>query len=156
MVGRPSKEAVESLRELVKAHQVCYEVWPEFLMVNDQRVKVGFSLELYGVHEHQEEPVVPGCPHCSHTYSGLLQIAEWILPKEERMSRYDIEPFDHALRETPKRKFRPEVALSIKILHRHGFDQPVDKCEEGCLREMRENLAALHVPQGEWKARGSY
>ena len=94
---------VERLKALVEAHQVCYEVWAEFLMVGGERRKVGFELQLFGVHDHPEEQVVAGCRHCSHTYKDLSQIAGWIMPKETRPSRYDVEPFDHSLREAPKR-----------------------------------------------------
>ena len=74
------------------------------------------------------------------------------MPKEERDSRYEIEPYDHALHESPQRKLRPEVVLSMKILHRHGFDQMVDQCEERCLKEMRVKLAMLGVPAGQWRS----
>lgn len=151
MVVEGSQDRAGRLRELVQAHHVYYEVWPELLMVKEQKVKVGYDLELYGVHDHPEEQIVPGCPHCQHTYISLRQIAEWILPTEERPSRYEIEPFDHAIHQTPKRRFQPEVVLNLKILHRHGFDQPVDQCEERCLKEMREKLASIGVAQGEWR-----
>jgi len=149
MPAESPQETAARLRELAEAHHVCYEVWPESLMVKGQLVKVGYNLELYGVHDHPEEQIIPGCAHCQHTYAVLRQIAEWVLPTEKRPSRYEIEPFDHAWHETPKRKFRPDVVLSVKILHRHGFDQPVDECEERCLREMREKLTSLGIMRGE-------
>lgn len=151
MAVEDSQETTRRLRELAQAHQVCYEVWPELLMVKGQKVKVGYDLELYGVHDHPEEQIVPGCPHCQHTYLILRQIAGWILPTEARPSRYEIEPFDHAVHQTPKRGFQAEVVLCLKILHRHGFDQPIDECEERCLKEMREKLASIGVAQGEWR-----
>ena len=46
---------------------------------------------------------------------------------------------------------RSEVSLNIKIIHRHGFDQPVDDCEQMCLKEMRRKLAELGVKEGDWK-----
>jgi hypothetical protein len=76
------------------------------------------------------------------------------MPKEERASYYDVQPFDNALRQTPKRRFRQEVVLSMRILHRHGFDQPVDDCEERCLKEMRQKLAELGVHEGAWREEG--
>jgi hypothetical protein len=39
----------------------------------------------------------------------------------------------------------------MTILHRHGFDEPVDECEERCLKEMRSKLAELGVRAGEWR-----
>jgi hypothetical protein len=40
-------------------------------------------------------------------------------PTEERPSAYEIQPFDQALHQAPKRRLRPEVALTIKIMQRH-------------------------------------
>ena len=151
MAGENLKETIERLQELIERHQVCYEVWPEYLMVKGQKVKVGFALELYGTHEHGESRMLPGCERCIGTFKDLRQIADYIMPKEERASRYEIEPYDGALREAATRKFRAEVELRMNILHRHGFDQPVDDCEERCLKEMREKLAGLGVPHGKWR-----
>ena len=97
-----SQHAAERLKDLVERHQVCYEVWPEELMITE-RTKVGFLVELNGVHGEGAEHVVPGCKHCYSTFEDLRQIAEWIMPAEERASYYDIQPFDNALREAPRR-----------------------------------------------------
>lgn len=152
MASEDSNETVKRLKDMVEMHQVCYEVFPERLIVNDQVVKVGFDLELVGTHEHGTSTLSPGCPRCVRTFEDLRQIAEWIMPKEERASRYEIEPYDHALHQSANRKFVPEVVLSMTILHRHGFDQPVDDCEERCLKEMRGKLAELGVRDGEWRS----
>lgn len=76
-------------------------------------------------------------------YEDSEQLAEWILPKEEPASVYNIAPFDHALQRPIRRQFRPEVELQIRILHRYDPEQPLDDCERSCLKEMREKLAAL-------------
>ena len=144
------EETIASLRELVQKHHVCYAVWPEWLLIRGKLVKVGFDLELSGTHEHGTSTFSPGCPKCIRTFEDLHKIADWIMPKEERASRYEVEPYDHALRESPQRGFVPEVVLSMKILHRHGFDQPVDECEERCLKEMRSKLVELGVRAGKW------
>ena len=151
MARDDSDEIVKRLKDMVEMHHVCYEIWPELLIVKGRQVKVGFDLELAGTHEHGISTLTPGCPRCIRTFEDLRQIAEWIMPKEERPSRYEIEPFDRALHESAQRKFVPEVVLSMKILHRHGFDQPVDACEERCLKEMRGKLAELGVRAGEWR-----
>lgn len=154
MTEEVSTARIDRLRELVEQHQVCYEVWPELLAVKDKTLKVGFLLELNGTHGHDAhaDQILPGCEHCHSTFEDLRQIAEWIMPKEERASYYDIQPFDNALRETPKRRFRSEVVLGMRILHRHGFDQPVDECEEVCLKEMRQKLKELGVHEGDWQS----
>lgn len=141
-------EIVSHLKDLVQRHRVCYEVWPENLVVNHQLVKVGFALELEGTHEHPGSEVLPGCKHCQEVFEALERIAKWIMPTEERPTTYEIQPFDRAIRYSPKRKRRPEISLTIKIIHRQGFDQPVDECEELCLKEMRLKLAELGVLEG--------
>jgi hypothetical protein len=147
-----SRKTIEQLHQLVRKHEVCYEVWPEYLMVQDNKVQVGFGLELCGTHGHKSGQRLPGCPQCQQTFEDLRHIANWIMPREERASRYDIQPYDRALREAPKRGFRPEVNLTLKILHREGGDLPVDPCEELCLKEMRGKLAELGVPEGHWRS----
>jgi len=99
-----------------------------------ERVKTGFDLELYGTHDHGHSSLTPGCERCTATYRDLRQVAEWILPKEERPSVYDIEPFDHSLHARSTKRF--EVELKIRIQHRHGWEEPIDECEKRCLAEI--------------------
>ena len=139
------------LRRLVAEHQVCYEVSPELLMVKGNQLKVGFALSLWGTHDHGKTRLTPGCERCIRTYNDLRKIAEWILPIEERKSWYDVEPFDRSLHQTSTRRFRTEVLVAVKILHRHGFDQPIDQCEEVCLNDMCDRLAELGVPREHWR-----
>ena len=37
------EETIAGLRELVQKHQVCYTVWPEWLLIRGKLVKVGFE-----------------------------------------------------------------------------------------------------------------
>lgn len=155
MVPGETWEEMEPVKQLVTEHQVCYEVWPEYLMAQGKKVKVGFGLELCGTHGHESSRPLPGCPQCYQVFKNLEKIADWIKPRENRPSYYEIQPYDHALHEARKRAFRPEVALVLKILHRQGFDQPVDECEELCLTEMRTKLAELGVLEGRWRSTSS-
>ena len=141
------------LVELVKRHQVCWEVWPEYLIVGGKQQQVGFELELSGTHEPGTEHVSPGCPACRHVYRALHSIADSILPKDERPSRYEIGPYEQALRYSAVRGNRPDVTLSLKIVHRRGFDQPVDQCEMRCLEEMKQCLRQLGACERQWRFR---
>lgn len=143
---------LEPLRQIAERHQVCYEVCPEWSMSEGRKISIGFELDLCGINEHATENAeshpVPGCPHCSRTYEELREIAEWILPREERPSRYEIQPFDRALHLAPaKRHRRREVVVTIVIMHRSDFNRPVDDCENLCLKEMRQRLAQLGIRQ---------
>ncbi len=144
LVEKDLQRTMEQLRDQAQKHQVCYEVWPDFLMVGGEKTKVGVEVQLFGIDEHERLHQFPGCKPCLETYGDLRQITTWILPKEERLSGFAIEPFDQAFQESPKRRLRNEVALSIKIFHRHGFDQPVDRCEGACLID-KKNLIRFGI-----------
>lgn len=140
----------QELCSLVERYRVCWEVWPESIWADGHRRQVGFQLELYGTHEPGVERVSPGCPACQRLYAALRAIAEWILPKERRPSTYKIGPYDQALRYSPARRNRPDVTVAIKIIHREGFESPVDACEVRCLTEMQERLRELGALERQW------
>ena len=142
---------VEELQSLVERNRVCYEVWPEHLRVRDKNIAVGFQLELLGMAPHEDGHPEPKWTELCHTFADLERIAEWILPKEHRASFYEIEPYRSVIRATRKRKLREEVSLSIKILHRDHYEDPIDKCETRCLMEMTDRLKQIGACEGEWK-----
>jgi len=137
------------LAGFVDRYQVCWEVWPEYLMVGGKERQVGFELELTGTPEPGSDHVGPGCPACRR-YAALRAIADWILLKEERPSRYEVGPYEQALRYLTARDSRPDVTFSVKVLHRRGFDQPVDQCEIRCLEEMKQRLKQLEACERQW------
>ena len=99
----------ELIAGLVERFRVCWEVWPEDMIIDHEKRQVGFSLELYGTHEPSVEHPTAGCPHCIPVFTALQKIAAFILPKEKRPSIYRIEIYDGALHYTRKRSSRPEV-----------------------------------------------
>jgi hypothetical protein len=103
--------------------------------------EIGFSLELYGTPEPWAKNVSPGCDHCRRVQSALKEIIEWILPREQRKCTFQIEMEPPSLHYSPVRKNRPDVCVTIQVLHRNNWDQPIDKCEKSCLNEME---CALH------------
>ena len=150
----PATEQTSSvLADLVNRYQVCWEVFPEYLMVDGKERQVGFELELTGTPEEGTEHIGPGCPACRRVYAALHAIADWILPTEERPSRYEIGPYEQALRYSAVRALRPDVTLSVKIVHRRGFDQSVDQCEIRCLGEMKQRLKQLGACERQWSFR---
>jgi hypothetical protein len=139
-------DLIKGLKEIVQKHTVRYEVWPHFEISEAKRVIVGFDLELYGTHGYGVTHLSPGCHLCAETHADLLRVAEFILPKEQRPSQYEIPPFDRSLHASAGGEF--EVLVPIRIEHRHSFFDPVDACEERCLKEMVEKLKELGVPSG--------
>jgi hypothetical protein len=144
-------EESNRIRELVRRHKVCWEVQPEYHIDREgKKIQIGFELQLTGTHHEPKEPPSPGCPECVKVYSDLLQIAESILPKADRKSRYEISVFDSSIRYSSRRKFRGEMSLSIRILHKGKFDDSTDDCQVECLEEMEGKLKELGAQKGEW------
>ena len=145
-----NEDKERNISELVERYRVCWEVWPDYTFVRGEKRLTGFSLELSGTHEPGVEHYEPGCEHCVPVYKALQAIASHIIPQESRPSRYEVSIFDSAIHYTRKRRNRPEISLTIKIVHRNGFEQPVDECQSKCLTEMEKNLKALGAFEGEW------
>jgi hypothetical protein len=156
-VNRLTNDApMEQLRAIARKHQVCYEVWPERSVAEGRKIQIGFELQLCGTNSHvaaKGKQPVPGCEYCQSTYEDLKQIAEWILPQDERPSRYEIGAFDRSLHVAPhSRHSRSEVVVPIHIMHRTEFNREVDECENRCLKEMRDRLNQLEVCEGRWRS----
>jgi len=138
------------VRDLVQRYQVCWETYKEEALVTCGVRAIGFGIDLFGTHEPGIEHVSPGCEHCKRVQSALKQIAEWILPREERPSMYEVSVEDQSLIYSPQRRNRPDVLVRIRILHRSGFEQPIDDCEVRCLKEMEQTLLALGACKRAW------
>ena len=150
-VATPSLERTpEFLREVVGHFRVCWEVWPECIFVGHEKRQIGFALELSGTHAPGVEHPSPGCGYCHEVFAALQVIAAHILPREIRDSSYEISPYDQAIHYSHSRRNRPDVTLAIRILHRSGFERPVDACEVRCLAEMKQRLAELGACEGQW------
>ena len=146
-------QPIAFLQELVSRYRVCWDVWPAETVVDRKLQKIGFELELSGTHPPDVTNVSPGCHSCREVFNGLRQIAEHILPsKADRPSEYVISNYEPSIRYSRSRGSRPDVSLTIQILHRQGFG-PVDECEQRCLKAMEESLAALGISKGTWQVR---
>jgi hypothetical protein len=141
---------LEEFRLLVKKYRICWEVWPEYFMVDGNKRQVGFELVLAGTHE-EETHQTPACPKCLDLFQHLKVIADWLPPDEQRQAMYEIQPYDSSIHRAVKRNLRPEVTLSLKILHRRGYDQPVDACEVDCLNEMQDKLNNIGAQRDVWQ-----
>lgn len=153
-------ETARTISELIIKHGVCYERWNEYEMVEGVRTHTGYALRLCGANEEHYSDTgrgavrhpVPGCPVCRATYSDLVRVARWILPKEQRDSQYIIEPFDSAFHIAPNtRHCREEIVVTIQITHRDDQRLQADECENRCLKEMIEKLRQLGVLEGRVK-----
>jgi hypothetical protein len=150
------------IKGLVQRFAVCWEAHPEQAVVKvldpkgqaprakAELRKIGFSLELYGTPESGAKSVSPGYDHCPGVQSSLEQIARWILPREEFQCMYEIRTEPQSLIYSRIRADRPDVRLTITIFHRNNWDQPIDECEEYCLKEMERALHEVGACEGAW------
>jgi hypothetical protein len=143
--------ALSRTKELVQRHKVCWEAYPEQALLSSEIRKIGFSLELYGTHEPGVDHVSPGCEHCTNVKSALKEIAQWILPREKRESLYQVEIENQTLSYAQERGDRPDVRATVRIVHRHGWEQPIDECEVRCLKEMKQSLCEIGACKGAWR-----
>jgi hypothetical protein len=154
---------VARIKGLVQRFAVCWEAHPEQAVVTvldpkeqAARVKrelrkIGFSLELYGTPEAGAENVSAGCNYCRRVQSALQEIADWILPREEHQCMYEVEIDTQSLSYSRVRADRPDVRVTIQILHQNNWDQPIDKWEVGCLEDMQRALRDLGACEGAWR-----
>jgi hypothetical protein len=70
------------------------------------------------------------------------------LPRtRSRPTRAELAPFRPALYDSRVVPDADEVSVTIRLIHREGYDRPVDACEERCLKEIRARLRALGVQE---------
>ncbi|HEX7962608.1 MAG TPA: hypothetical protein VF493_22045 [Terriglobales bacterium] len=145
-----------TLRDLVARYKICWEVWPEGVFSKSHVEEIGYELELLGTHAEGTEHVNPGCGACIEVYEALHQIANWLIPQNTTIpSRFEIEPFEPALRYASVRHQRPDVVLEIKILHRCGL-APIDECEKHCVKVMQDKLSSIGAYRGCWAPNPDY
>ena len=125
------------LRQVVERRQACYEVWPDWALVGGRKVQVGFEVDLCADAEKF------GDRPCVGIYEELKQVAMAVLPQDAGEASFDVLPFDNAFHENLRRGFRPEIVLALRILHKRGFEQPLDDCEKRCLRQIESMLKEL-------------
>ena len=140
---------IARLKQLANQYRVCWEVWPESLYDDHEQHKIGFDLEIIGTHPTQAEYAVPGCELCHEVYHALRGIAAFVLPDEDRPTRYEVEPFEPKLAFSTVRHNRPDVVLEIKILHKFGLSD-IDACQQRCLKDIEDRLRLIGVRRGGW------
>lgn len=130
--------------EIARARQVHYDVEPKIVIRGSERMKVGFQVRLWAIHSKGAR-ALPGCPKCWSLLEDLRRIAEDIAPTDERPSRTEVAPFRSALYDSRVVPGADEVSVTICLIHRDGYDRPIDACEERCLKGIRARLRILGI-----------
>ena len=145
--GGPGEgDTASVLRESVRRHRVHFEVRPEVDILGEVRLKVGYQLRLWAVHDRGAH-VLPGCPRCGDLLTELERIVQWVMPPGGRPTRVEYERTGPALYDSQVVPGADEVALLVRLTHQGDYRAPIDACEERCLKEMRERLRGLGIPE---------
>jgi hypothetical protein len=145
----PLIPTVTVLGELVRRYKICWEVWPEYAAAGQKsRQQVGFELELLGSDRSVCE-FDPSCPKSDEIHAALDEIARWILEIDEQVS-FQINDNRQSLCYARARGNRADVTLSIQILSRKGFDNPVNESERHCLERAAARLRGLGAYEHHW------
>lgn len=142
----PDMDAFEDLRAIARRHHVHFEVSPEIHVEGSVRTKVGFLVRVWSVHDRGAH-AMPGCDRCRDLLRELERIVQWVIPPEERPTRVQLESTGPALYDSREVPGADEVAINIRLTHRETYANPIDACEERCLRQIRERLRWLGVPE---------
>ena len=142
-----SLEASQNLTELVRGYNIACEVWPEYLVVGKEIRKVGFELELLGAHSSDSYHFDPACPKCERVRASLLAIAGDIVARSGNSVKYEIVAHLQSVKYVLRRGHRPFLTVSIRILHKQEFDQPIDAYEMSALQQIKGHLEELGVAE---------
>jgi len=137
-----------TLAELVRRYRVCWEVWPEYSGTGQKSQQVGFELELLGTGWSVGE-FDPRCPESAEIHVALDAIARWILETDKQVS-FEIDHTGQSLYYSPARGNRPDVMLSIKIVHRTDFENPLHENERNYLKKTEDRLRQLGACEHHW------
>jgi len=141
---------VEStLADWVREHRVTWEIAPLRELVDRRPATVGFELRLFGRHQ-PDARVSPGCADCLALHQRLRAIAAAAFPREDRSSRFVIEPFDGSFHLRPESDWADEVQLTVRIVHAEGYLRPLDDCEKRCADETQAALRRMGVQPRTW------
>jgi hypothetical protein len=133
------------LIELVKHFGVCWEIFPEVILVENEKRQVGFALELYGTHEPGGAHPKHHCSHCRNVFAALHMIADWILPRERRASMVGAEVSSPSSSHWPARECSSEVTFTIRVMRRETHEEPDHDRETQWLKEFDGRLKELGV-----------
>lgn len=142
-------ETEATLQEWVRQHRVTWELgaWQE--LVDHRPTTVGFELRLFAQHG-PHSGASPGCEQCVSLHERLRAIALAAFPQEHRPTKYEIEPLHASFHLRPESEWKPELQLTVHIVHRDGYLRPLDECEKRCAEEIQKTLRALGVQPRTW------
>ena len=140
------------IRDLVKAHQVFYEVCPYYLVIDEtcgklpartQKIQAGFDVDIFGVNTDNES----GLPGPDYAL-GYAELRAFALARSQHLNdscSLEVIPFASRLVVDGRRHGEFGGMLRIRISHYRGVDQPAGPLEDQALKEVEKGLKELGV-----------
>lgn len=141
-----------TINALVCKYRVCWQVFPVSGLAPSGRRTVAYELELSGTPPGAIDFALPTAESSQQAYEALREIAQHVMPQEQRASRCDVSAFAAAVRFCEERHYRPDVLLSIMISHWNGGSEPIDACQKDCLVEMKRKLQLIGARNKCWES----
>jgi hypothetical protein len=134
-------------RQFVKRHRVHYSVEPEWMIAEDARWPVGFSIRFFAGHDRRAR-ALPGGPESRALLASLRSLAESLLRECGTTARVEVEPFRPVLYESTEVPGTDEVALTIRVLREFAPHLPPSGASEAyCLQEIRKRARLIALPE---------
>jgi hypothetical protein len=138
------------MQDLVRFAQdraVSWEILPHQELRGAELRQVGFDLRL-----HALAPRLDPAAAAAQIHSCLRELAERVLPEK---LRFEILPYDGALRCRAAAGFAPEIDLVVEIRHREGTFDQLDAREREQIHAIGKALTRLGVPEGRSRGRAA-
>jgi hypothetical protein len=139
----------KELEVLVERYQVCWEVFPEWSRVGQERKRTGVVVELYGTHYRPSAPPKAGCRHCIPVLEALLKIADFAI-RDAGPALASIRAHS-GIEYATERGGRPDIVVALTL---SAPEEDVRGGLDTSLNQVRERLGGLGASQRTWQVSG--
>ncbi|HEY7411900.1 MAG TPA: hypothetical protein VII13_14230 [Vicinamibacteria bacterium] len=133
-----------------RQHRVAFEVAPIVEARRDERMQVGFTLQLYAAlpmdkprGEQREDAV-------RRLREDMVAFMRAAVPSDKVVASVEMERPRKAAVLRPENQLQPEISLTWRILHADEFWKPVTTGEREGLARVEKRLVTLGLRQGHW------
>ena len=140
------------MAEIVRDYKVFWTVTPIELPGGENNpVRIGVSLMLVGTDKEGSSTVDETSQQ--HVSDKLEELAEWLIPKDYPNVEFEIMRHDTETFYLPAdiRTNRKNYIVGIHILHKEGFNLPIDEFQSEIQKELETRLKDLGCPRDHWK-----
>jgi hypothetical protein len=133
-----------------RAHRACFQVGPLVEMRGQEKVQVGFTLDLYAA-VPMDKPAGPERSAESDRIVGRLHaILQSLIPPEGGKARVEIEPRQAGAYLRPENALAPELGLRARIFHADQYFKAVTSDERTRLGAVERKLGEMGLRAHHW------